>query len=131
VGTASPSSSGCDVERHLAPAHAQAVHGQVVRDREGPGAPGGALRREALARRDDPHPGVLEHLVGLRREPRAQQPLDEAEQPALVARIEHVERGGVTVGVGQHQLIVGHGVALGGGFGGRGAGERRHRRIFT
>ena len=61
----------------------------------------------------------------------AQQPLDEAEQPALVARIKHIERSAVALRVGQHQLVVGHGVALGGGFGGRGAGERRHRRIFT
>jgi hypothetical protein len=45
------------VHRHFAAGNAQPVHRQVVRDGEGPGAPGRTLRPEAAACRDDPQPG--------------------------------------------------------------------------
>jgi hypothetical protein len=72
----------------------------VVRDGVEPGAELGA-RLVAGARLDRPHPHVLEDLLGLGRSlDRAQH---EAEEGALVAEIEGVERGCISAGISEHQ----------------------------
>jgi hypothetical protein len=75
-------------------------------EREQPGTKGGALRLPALARVDDAQPRVLEHLVGLCRQRRAEQPPHEAIERALVTPVELLERRGVAVGVEPHQGVV-------------------------
>ena len=67
----------------------------MMGEREQPGAKGRALRLPALARIDDAQPGVLEHLVGLRRERRTEQAANEAVERGLVAPVQLLEGGGV------------------------------------
>jgi len=96
------------VGHHFAAAGAQPVHGGVVGDGEGPGAPGRTPGGVAGTRRNDAQPGVLEHLVSLRRQRAAEQAPHEAEQRPFVASIEHIERTGIAARIGQHQIVVGH-----------------------
>ena len=56
------------IDRDLAAAFAQEVDDAVMGEREEPGAECGPLRLPAIARVDDAQPGVLEDLVGLRRQ---------------------------------------------------------------
>ena len=119
------------IELHLASAHAQAVHREVVGDGEGPGTPRRALRRKAGACGHYAQPRVLKHLVDLGRQTQPQQALDEAIQRVFMTCIEHVESGRVACRIGEHQLIVPHGVGGGRGSGVRFEGGSEHRAIFT
>jgi hypothetical protein len=79
----------------------------VVGEREKPGAEGGAAAgAPAVARADDRKPHVLEDLVDVAAELRAEQPAHESVQPGLVARVEPLERLGVPAGEGGHQGVV-------------------------
>jgi hypothetical protein len=94
-------------QRHLAAAAAQQVDDAVVRQREQPGAKARALRLPAFSGVHHAQPGVLEHLVGLRGQGRAQQAPHKAVQARLVAFVQLLERGGVAAGICGHQHIVG------------------------
>src|SRR4029450_10074883 len=80
------------VDRHLATAPAQQVDHPVMRKGEEPGAEGRALRRRARALVPALGPGVLDPLVGLGRERRAEEAADEAVEARLVTRVELLER---------------------------------------